>query len=110
MRWKRLAFSGLGAAALGYAAVLLGRRRKQKSPTPTPLPDPLESLRVETEPQPLSYRGRPYHSRALYTCKPSRFRAWGLLDQPAGDGPHHPQPRIPGIHIRRVAQEDSKQT
>lgn len=85
MKWKKLALPGLGAAALGFAAVVLGRRRRKKSPPPTPIPDPVGSIFIETDPRPLTYRGRSFHSQSKYTCKPSRFRVWGLLDRPPAE-------------------------
>ncbi len=85
MKWKKLALSGLGAAVVGLAAVMVGRRRRKKSPVVTPIPDPTESFRLRTEADGTGHRGAP-RRRENFLCKPTQFRVWGLLDQPAGDG------------------------
>lgn len=84
MNWKKVFWTGLGGAVVGVLGVMAGRQiRKRRAEQPQPVPPDVSSLRIETEELELYYRGKPYLSRTIYSCRPTRFKVWNLLESQA---------------------------
>jgi len=81
VKWKKLLVTGLGGLAFGAVAVVAQKRRKKRrAEAPQPIPGHVKLVEIETEPLDLTYRDQPYQSRSRYTCSPTQFSVWSLLE------------------------------
>lgn len=114
MNWKKVLWTGLGGAVVGVLGVMAGRHvQKRRAERPQPIPADVSSLRIETEQMLLHYRDKPYLSRTIYNCRPTRFRVWSLLGSSADGEPGDSGLRI--FHVTpvlefRPQQEDELET
>lgn len=65
--------------AVGVAAVVTRKRRFRQTGRPIRVPDELESVLIDTEPFPVSYRGQGYLSQTSYLCHPTPFFVLSVL-------------------------------
>ncbi len=106
MKWRKLLWGGLSGLALGVVAVVARKRQsRRRAESPVAIPENIRILTIETEQLDLTYRGRPYHSRTVYTCNPTRFFVWSIFQ--GRDSGQEPEPSLRIFHVEPVVEFQS---
>lgn len=112
MKWKNWVATGLSGLAVGAVALVArSRRKKRRSEMPKPIPEDVGTVIIETEWLDLTYRDRPYSSRTVYTCHPTKFFVWSIFQSNTDvDSENNPGLRIfhvsPVLEFQAVDGED----
>ena len=107
MKWKKWAATGLSGLAVGAVALVArNRRRKRLSEMPKPIPEDVGTVTIETDWLDLTYRDRPYVSRTVYTCNPTKFFVWSIFKSQK-DAESESEPSLRIFHISPVLEFQS---